>query len=351
MVTDEGGDKTKDTNKNSPPPPPSKNAEEAAKAVGTADGKGSEQGGGGEGIWDGEEEVEEENADGWDKGDKGKMEKVVVEEVDMVQVDLVIRDGSYSTVRDMHTYMQGLYRKSSGRLQLWTVCNSPECGMLMLSGLKDATMGGARGADLLPGAVGLNKSAGRQDGDGDVSPYGLVTDRSGVGAGSTYRMSGAGVGGRGGGGRGSSRERCIFLMNLLVDKRGPAMEPHLDDAAASDASDEDSGELGLDRAGAGEGLPAHHITLTGNVTSNNCGVSLHVNASAMNFEVYYTKAMHYTLMVTASSFAQVLLLVRQIDYSNSRSSAVKVSLLTIGQQAVMDSYLCLMQLFLTSLTA
>ena len=36
--------------------------------------------------------------------------------------------------------------------------------------------------------------------------------------------------------------------------------------------------------------------------------------------------------------------VRQIDYSNSRSSAVKVSLLTIGQQAVMDSYLCLMHL-------
>jgi len=64
----------------------------------------------------------------------------------------------------------------------------------------------------------------------------------------------------------------------------------------------------------------------------------------MNFEVYYTKAMHYTLMVTASSFAQVLLLVRQMDYSNSRSSAVKVSLLTIGQQAVMDSYLCLMHL-------
>ena len=33
-----------------------------------------------------------------------------------------------------------------------------------------------------------------------------------------------------------------------------------------------------------------------------------------------------------------------MDYSNSRSSAGKVSLLTIGQQAVMDSYLCLMHL-------
>ena len=47
-------------------------------------GKGGWEGGG----WDGEEEVEEENADGWDKGEKGKMEKVVVEEVDMVQVHL-----------------------------------------------------------------------------------------------------------------------------------------------------------------------------------------------------------------------------------------------------------------------
>jgi hypothetical protein len=74
--------------------------------------------------------------------------------------------------------------------------------------------------DIYVGAVGVNKSAGRQDGDGDVSQYGLVTDRSGVGAGSTYRMSGAGVGGGVGAGRGSPRERCIFLMNLLVDKSG-----------------------------------------------------------------------------------------------------------------------------------
>ena len=43
-------------------------------------------------------------------------------------------------------------------------------------------------------------------------------------------------------------------------------------------------------------------------------------------------------------FFPPFLQVRQIDYSNSRSSAVKVSLLTIGQQAVMDSYLCLMHL-------
>ena len=30
-----------------------------------------------------------------------------------------------------------------------------------------------------------------------------------------------------------------------------------------------------------------------------------VNATAMNFEVYYSKAIHYTLMVTAASFMQV----------------------------------------------
>ena len=276
-----------------------------------------------------------EDGKAWNKGEKKEhVDKLVVEEVDMVQVDLVIRDGSYSTVRDMHTYMQGLYRKSSGRLQLWTVCNSPECGMYMLSGLKDGAMGGPRGAELA--ADGLNKSAGGRP--GEVMPYGLIGDgMQGPSSTNPYRVTP--------GGSGSarfSRDRCIFLMNLVVEKRvgGSAA----DGSVSSDGKwpgEEAGGDGGLD---ADEMRPAHRISMTGNITSNNCGFSLHVNATAMNFEVYYTKAMHYTLMVTAASFMQVLLLVRQIDYSNSRSSAVKVSLLTIGQQAVMDSYLCLMHL-------
>ncbi|OEL30330.1 hypothetical protein BAE44_0008654 [Dichanthelium oligosanthes] len=44
------------------------------------------------------------------------------------------------------------------------------------------------------------------------------------------------------------------------------------------------------------------------------------------------------------SFLQVLLLIRQMEHSNTQSGAAKVSILMIGQQAIMDAYLCLLHL-------
>ncbi|XP_068654890.1 transmembrane E3 ubiquitin-protein ligase FLY1-like isoform X2 [Aristolochia californica] len=69
-----------------------------------------------------------------------------------------------------------------------------------------------------------------------------------------------------------------------------------------------------------------------------------LNATSINIEVYYNKAVNYTLMVTFISFLQVLLLIRQMEHSNTQSGAAKVSLVMIGQQAIMDAYLCLLHL-------
>lgn len=44
------------------------------------------------------------------------------------------------------------------------------------------------------------------------------------------------------------------------------------------------------------------------------------------------------------SLLQVLLLIKQMEATNTPALASKVSLVTIGQQAVMDSYLCLLHL-------
>jgi hypothetical protein len=49
-------------------------------------------------------------------------------------------------------------------------------------------------------------------------------------------------------------------------------------------------------------------------------------------------------MITALSFLQVMLLIRQMEATVTQSAAAKVSLLTIGQQAIMDAYLCLLHL-------
>ncbi|KAH9792380.1 transmembrane E3 ubiquitin-protein ligase FLY2 [Citrus sinensis] len=55
-----------------------------------------------------------------------------------------------------------------------------------------------------------------------------------------------------------------------------------------------------------------------------CFSPLLLNATSVNIEVYYNKAVNYTLMVTFG--------------------AAKVSILMIGQQAIMDAYLCLLHL-------
>ncbi|KAH9792376.1 transmembrane E3 ubiquitin-protein ligase FLY2 [Citrus sinensis] len=60
-----------------------------------------------------------------------------------------------------------------------------------------------------------------------------------------------------------------------------------------------------------------------------CFSPLLLNATSVNIEVYYNKAVNYTLMVTFVSFLQ---------------GAAKVSILMIGQQAIMDAYLCLLHL-------
>uniref|UniRef100_A0A7N0UKT9 RING-type E3 ubiquitin transferase n=1 Tax=Kalanchoe fedtschenkoi TaxID=63787 RepID=A0A7N0UKT9_KALFE len=80
------------------------------------------------------------------------------------------------------------------------------------------------------------------------------------------------------------------------------------------------------------------------VDDGDCFSPLQLNATSVNIEVYYNKAVNYTLMVTFVSFLQVLLLIRQMEHSNTQSGAAKVSIVLIGQQAIMDAYLCLLHL-------
>ena len=52
----------------------------------------------------------------------------------------------------------------------------------------------------------------------------------------------------------------------------------------------------------------------------------------------------YTTAPTVPSAFQVLLLLRQMESTNTQATASKVSLLMLGQQAVIDAYLCLLHL-------
>lgn len=49
-------------------------------------------------------------------------------------------------------------------------------------------------------------------------------------------------------------------------------------------------------------------------------------------------------MVSLSSFVQILVLIKQMEYTGTQAGASKMSLLTVGSQAVLDVYLCLIHL-------
>jgi hypothetical protein len=65
-----------------------------------------------------------------------------------------------------------------------------------------------------------------------------------------------------------------------------------------------------------------------------CFAPLAVNVTAVNLEAYYNKAINYTLMVTFISFLQVLLLIRQMEYSNTQSVGYLVLLVFLSSQRV-----------------
>ncbi|CAA0816230.1 RING/U-box superfamily protein [Striga hermonthica] len=75
-----------------------------------------------------------------------------------------------------------------------------------------------------------------------------------------------------------------------------------------------------------------------------CFSPMHLNATSVNTDIYYNKAINYTLMVTFISFLEVLMLIRQMEHSNTQSGTAKVSLLMVGHQAIMDAYICLLHL-------
>ena len=54
-----------------------------------------------------------------------------------------------------------------------------------------------------------------------------------------------------------------------------------------------------------ETLDAAQILMNGTLISRNCGLSVRISAASVQVEKYYSKAVNYTLMMTAVSFFQV----------------------------------------------
>uniref|UniRef100_M4BPD4 RING-type E3 ubiquitin transferase n=1 Tax=Hyaloperonospora arabidopsidis (strain Emoy2) TaxID=559515 RepID=M4BPD4_HYAAE len=86
-----------------------------------------------------------------------------------------------------------------------------------------------------------------------------------------------------------------------------------------------------------------HMRLEGTLASENCGLYLKLDTTFQeeNLNVFFAKASRYAVIMTFVAMAEIYFLLRQLQVSSTQATAAKVSLLTIGQQAIVDSYLCL----------
>jgi transmembrane E3 ubiquitin-protein ligase len=83
--------------------------------------------------------------------------------------------------------------------------------------------------------------------------------------------------------------------------------------------------------------------LSGSLASVNCGLYLKIDTTFQeeNLNEFFSKASTYAIFMTFISMTEIYFLLRQLQITNTQATAAKVSLLTIGQQAILDSYLCL----------
>ncbi|RLN15370.1 hypothetical protein BBJ28_00007894 [Nothophytophthora sp. Chile5] len=86
-----------------------------------------------------------------------------------------------------------------------------------------------------------------------------------------------------------------------------------------------------------------HMKLEGTLASVNCGLYLKLDTTFQeeNLNVFFAKASRYAVIMTFIAMSEIYFLLRQLQISSTQATAAKVSLLTIGQQAIVDSYLCL----------
>uniref|UniRef100_A0A6U2FVB9 RING-type E3 ubiquitin transferase n=1 Tax=Pseudictyota dubia TaxID=2749911 RepID=A0A6U2FVB9_9STRA len=97
--------------------------------------------------------------------------------------------------------------------------------------------------------------------------------------------------------------------------------------------------------------PAHDslaMQLNGTIISPNCAFRSEVNVTAVRTDWEHTtgKAINYSFYMMLTCLTQIVVLLRQMLHTQSPSAAVRVSLLCVGWQTVLDAVLCVGHIFL-----
>jgi hypothetical protein len=208
---------------------------------------------------------------------------------DLVVGELSIRDGLYSTSDHLTLLAQGVYFKTTGELFIMAINKDAPP-------LKDYTI-------TLDNATMIEKLM--EDAlDESYINYQVINQEE------KFPVLEKGA-------------QCYFKMMLKFKLDVPNIRP------------KDAGDFTQDRP---------YLEMTGHVVSPNCDVKMDTEVKTVLVENYYQQAVHYALLVGVASIIEILTLINQMAYANTQATLTKISLLTVGQQAVMDSYLCLMHL-------
>lgn len=90
------------------------------------------------------------------------------------------------------------------------------------------------------------------------------------------------------------------------------------------------------------------MNMIGNIRSDQCGFTASINVTALrrDMEKVIDRAVNYCFIMLVTCIVQAILLLRQMIYSQPQSSVIRVSIICIGWQTVLDALLSLEHLWL-----
>ena len=87
----------------------------------------------------------------------------------------------------------------------------------------------------------------------------------------------------------------------------------------------------------------------GSIQSPNCDFTAQLNVTALrtDWDATTSKVINYSFFMMVVCLAQIVILLRQLLHSQAQSTAIRVSILCIGWQAVIDALVCLAHIYLS----
>jgi hypothetical protein len=91
------------------------------------------------------------------------------------------------------------------------------------------------------------------------------------------------------------------------------------------------------------------MNMVGTIHSYNCDFHAHINTTALrtDWDATTNKAINYSFYMMLVCLTQIFILLRQLLHSQSQSIAIRVSLICIGWQTIIDALLCLTHIYLS----